>query len=80
MTNFRLTFAKIPISLALGYNGHMRRKSAIDRAKQHERIERSRRMKPEDRLLACVNLCSVGVEIQLAGKRYRETTPPRPRS
>jgi len=50
----------------------MRQKSRIDQEKQRERIERARRMTPENRLLACVNLARLGVEIQRAGQRYRE--------
>jgi hypothetical protein len=50
----------------------MRGKSAIDHAKQTERIERARRMSPERRLEACINLSKLGAEIQRAGRRYRE--------
>ena len=49
----------------------MRRKSSIDTAKQKERIERARRMTPESRLEACVNLSRLVKEIQRAGERYR---------
>ena len=50
----------------------MRRPSAIDRAKQKDRVERARRMTPEQRLQASVAISSVVLEIARAGKRYRE--------
>jgi hypothetical protein len=52
-----------------------RRKSAIDRAKQIERIERLRRMKPEDRLQACLSISALTGEFQRAGKRFLEQNP-----
>ena len=58
----------------------MRRPSAIDRAKQLERIERARRMTPEARLLACVNISMAVLELQRAGKRDRPLVLPKPRS
>jgi len=58
----------------------VRRKSAIDRAKRLDRIDRARRMTPEERLLACANMCRAIVELREAGKRYREQTVQNPRS
>ena len=37
-----------------------------------ERIERARRMTPESRLEACVNLCKLVVEFQRAGNDHRQ--------
>jgi len=50
----------------------MRQKSRIDQEKQRERIERARRMTPENRLLACVNISRLVAEFQRAGQQYRE--------
>jgi hypothetical protein len=50
----------------------VRRKSSIDIAKRLDRIERARRMTPEARLSACVNLARTTLELQQSGKRYRE--------
>jgi hypothetical protein len=58
----------------------VRRKSAIDRAKRLDRIERARRMTPEERLLACANVSRVIVELHEVGKRYREEHSQNPRS
>jgi hypothetical protein len=58
----------------------MRRKSFIDLAKQKDRIERARRMTPEERLQACVNLTEFGIEFQRAQKHLLKTIPPRARS
>jgi len=55
-----------------GYNSGMRQKSRIDQEKQRERIERARRMTPENRLLACVNISRLVAEFQRAGQQYRE--------
>jgi len=48
-----------------------RTKSAIDEAKQRERIERARRMTPQQRLMACVEFSSMVLEFHNAGKRRR---------
>jgi hypothetical protein len=53
----------------------MRRPSAIDREKQRERIERARRMTPEERLLACANTSKAVLELQLEGRRNRARKP-----
>lgn len=53
----------------------MRRPSAIDQEKQQERIERARRMTPEERLLACANISRAVLELQLAGRRDRAKQP-----
>ena len=58
----------------------MRRESAIDRAKQKDRVERARRMTPEQRLQACVEISSVVLEIARTGKRDREEKRRRLRS
>jgi hypothetical protein len=50
-----------------------RRKSSIDLAKQKERIERARRMTPEERLQACINLSSLVAEFQQAGRKLRKS-------
>jgi hypothetical protein len=50
----------------------MRRPSAIDREKRREKTERARRMKPEDRLAASVNISKAVGELQRAGQRRRE--------
>ncbi len=54
------------------YNPSMRRTSAIDRAKEAERILEARRMTPEQRLEASANLSAVVMELHMAGNRYRE--------
>jgi hypothetical protein len=54
-----------------GYNVVVRKKSSIDREKQLERIERARRMTPEERLSACVNISRAVLELQLSGKQRR---------
>jgi hypothetical protein len=61
------------------YNSFVRRESAIDRAKQNDSVERARRMTPEHRLLACVNISSVVLELARIGKRDREEKLRRPR-
>jgi hypothetical protein len=57
-----------------------RRKSAIDLAKQRDRIERARRMLPEDRLQACINLSSLMAEFRKAQKQLLKVVPAKPRS
>ena len=57
----------------------MRRPSEIDRAKQLERIERARRMTPEARLLACVQISTMVLQLQQAGKRDRDAALSKPR-
>jgi hypothetical protein len=42
----------------------MRGPSSIDQEKQLARIERARRMTPEERLLACANISRAGLELQ----------------
>jgi hypothetical protein len=54
----------------------MRRKSSIDLAKQKERIERARRMTPEERMQTCINLTKLGLEFKRAQKRLLESVPP----
>ena len=56
---------------ARGYNAVVRKKSSIDREKQLERIERARRMTPEERLLACVNISRAVLELQRSGRQSR---------
>jgi hypothetical protein len=51
----------------------MRRPSQIDRQKQARLLESARRMTPEERLLACVNLSRVAAEFQQAGQRHRRS-------
>ena len=50
----------------------MRRESSIDRDKQTDRVERARRMKPEERLAACVSLSRTVFELHLAAERHRK--------
>jgi hypothetical protein len=50
----------------------VRRNSAIDLAKQKERIERARKMTPEARMVACINMSRVVMEIHRAGERHRQ--------
>jgi len=54
----------------------VRRKSSIDREKQRDRFDRARRLTPEQRLIACMNLARTGAELQRAGMKYRENHPP----
>ena len=58
----------------------MRRKSSLDVAKQEDRIRRARKMTPEERLLACVNMSHVVLELARVGKRdrKRDAQPSRP--
>ena len=49
----------------------MRRESAINLAKRLRLVETARRMSPEERLAACVNLAKIGAEIQQAGEEHR---------
>jgi hypothetical protein len=58
----------------------MRRKSSIDLAKQKERIERARRMTPEERLQECIHLTELVREFKRAQKHLLEVIPPRQRS
>ena len=62
-----------PADVTSSYNDPMRRKSAIDEAKQKDRIERARRMTPEARLQACIRISHVALELRRAGERYRQT-------
>jgi len=62
----------VPLAKPNRYNSSMRRKSAIDRDKQASRVERARRMTPESRLLACINISQTTEELQRNGKQYRE--------
>lgn len=50
----------------------MRRKSAIDRAQQAQRLEEARRMTPEQRLELSAAISSTVIELHRAGKRYRK--------
>jgi hypothetical protein len=50
----------------------MRRKSAINTEKRLAMLARARRMAPEKRLEASVNLSYLLKEIERAGKRYRK--------
>jgi hypothetical protein len=51
----------------------MRRKSAIDEAKQKDRIERARSMTPEARLQASIRITHVVLELRRAGELYRQS-------
>lgn len=59
------------IGAGFWYTGAMRRRSSLDDAKRRDRIERARRMTPEQRLQACVNLSKLTAELRLAGERDR---------
>ncbi len=61
-----------PPGTGLRYSSRMRRKSAIDRAKQAERIERARRMTPEQRLEASASVSAAVMELHRAGHRDRQ--------
>ena len=63
-----------------GYNGFVRRKSSIDRAKRQSLIESARQMTPENRLVACINLSRVTAELERCGKRHRAGRPQNSRS
>lgn len=58
----------------------MRRKSAIDQAKEAARIEEARRMTPEQRLEACAALSAAVLQIHAAGQRDREEALKKPGS
>src|SRR5437764_12102990 len=47
-----------------------RPKSAVSDFMQQSRVEECRRMTPENRLLACVQLAQLGAELRRAGKHY----------
>jgi hypothetical protein len=49
----------------------VRTPSSLDREKQKERLERARRMTPEERLLAAANLSEEVAMFQKAGARHR---------
>jgi hypothetical protein len=51
-----------------------RRKSALGASMERSVIERARRLTPEARLSACVNLARIGAEIKRCAKRHREET------
>jgi hypothetical protein len=51
-----------------------RRKSALGASMERSVIERARRLTPEARLSACVNLSRIGAEIKRSAKRHREET------
>ena len=57
----------------------VRRNSAIDSDKRLSRVERARRMTPEDRLLACLNISHAIADLRRSGKRHREAIQ-KPRS
>jgi len=54
---------------------HMRRReSVIDEAKQRDRIDRARRMTPQQRLQACLDFSAIVLEFHSAGKRHRRNS------
>ena len=53
------------------YTATMRKESKLGTAMKLSLVECARRLKPEERLAACVNLAKVGAEIQAAGRSRR---------
>ena len=58
-----------------GYNGFMRKKSAVDQAMRQSLVESARRMTRRARLVACINLSRLTAELERSGKRHRAGRP-----